>query len=207
MLLKFLSGMIGCISVYGLYCDYQNRQSFKNNFLFVYELDNKKMIEGEIINNLSGEHPLHRIDANIKRKTIYYEPYFNQKNNTNFFTPKTHIFEYWDNKNKLNFISSNINFNDFRIFFEKNAKIHYTNYKICNMSSDGMTVEKFIPSKSLITIFGSFEQKEIPHYCVEFLGPKRKVLNDIAFKYFNISNEFTFLLMSCTIVSFYFLIK
>lgn len=209
----FLSSLFGCISLYGLYFDYCNRKYFKNNFYPDCEIDGKKIFEGLVITGrifqtktypfiIFQNHPFYCVDT--YKKHFYTE----QIKNKNFFhLSKIHIADYyWDVRNIYNYISPNIKFNDIDMYIDKNSLIHYTRNKIYCINDNKKIMVNYIPNNSIITIFAVLEENKIAgkihqKYRVEFIGPKDKIIEDIAYKYYGISDNLTFLLGSIFIAS------
>ncbi|XWV25027.1 hypothetical protein QJ856_gp0751 [Tupanvirus deep ocean] len=217
-----ISGLFGCITAYGLYCDYNNRLLFNNEFMQTKQINDKMLIVGTITNeSINGLHdnnykfvdilsypifvhdnPLYKIDSYTKNKIKFYDynvPSRNKNSKFHFYPRhKVRFVEYWNTNNLFDFISPVLKFNEMPLIIKNNCKIHYTKGKSHYISNDKYVIEKYIPNNSEITIFAN---KKNDTYRAESIGSTKNVIDDIAFKYYGISDVYTFGLCASLCIS------
>lgn len=222
----FLSLASGFISAHILYVDYHNRKKFDR--LDKIEINGKSIVEGIITNQDETFNkpldifrcPFYTLDSLYNYQTRYY--IINRQNvnsMVNFMKKKPilfaerqySLFSHWKHQNIFTYQSDNCNIDDMKIRVDKNTKINYTERKIHHTSKKEIMVERYIPDKSKITIFGKVEDDtngKINY--VEFIGNKNDVVADIKYKYYGISDGGTIFVV-CTllasIMSFGFCLK
>ena len=173
----FLSGFVGCGSLYGLICDWNNRKKFAAEFLSNTQIGNKRIFEGKITSdNYSTQldtvnvpflewcqyHPLLKIDLHNKKDTIYH--YYNHGRcpdimSCNFYLGHhcVRISEQWDTENILSFQTPDIKLNGIEMILDCTSKILYTNFKDHYISHSKTINEQYIPNNSTVTVFGSMQ--------------------------------------------------
>jgi hypothetical protein len=220
-----ISSLIGCVSIIGLYYDYQNRKKFKKDINSMIKIGSNEVFEGIISshpnvipkfesNDLSYpillNNPIHQIDTMDKKYLVFhsYEPNVYYPLYPTHYRIRLSIEKYWTKYTNLFHISPDISFNNIVLIFKNNTKIYYTESKVHYVDHHKKIIEKYIPNNSMITIFGRKGRKSNKnelYYIVEIIGSRKKVLDDIAFRYYGISNIFTFLLYCFSISSLCFL--
>jgi hypothetical protein len=221
MIILVLSGFCCCVCVYELYHDYNNRMIFKTEFIPTNRFNNKILTTGILTNEydkkycidyistdyekifpIYTQNPIHKMNKYTKNYFAHfgyeYEYHYhlgcsgrqyNQFNQLYKF-PNYHTKRiiFWEKHNLFKYVSPSIRFNDTPLVLKNNHKIHYASSKIHSANNKSYIIEKYIPCNSEITIFA--KQKNDCHK-VEFIGPRNKVLDDIASKYYNINNDIT----------------
>jgi len=223
MFIKLVSSLLACTSILALYYDYVNRKSFQENFPKKNKVGKKLLLTGFLsigsgLNGLSDKPkisvngkifnidkcPVFKIDTvTLKNKLLGYH---NLSTNTDFLSYEltTPIQQsYWIIRNNFEFFSPHAKFNNKLIVLKKNAVVHYTNTHTHYLNYHKRLVENYIPNNSKVTIFA----KEINDvYRAEFIGNKREVLNDIAIKYYGISDTYTSFWVGTLIGSLFYLV-
>ena len=202
----FIALLFGSISAYGIYCDYFNRKNFRLNFWINNQTNEKKFLTGKIINDDCdniNRNPIHSVDL-YNKKCIKYNifsndvPIFLNSKKNFLISPSSQIkkkdlekLDYWKKTNISNYMSPHMKFYDYSLIIDKNTIIHHTKKKIIWTNCNKYTVEQYIPNNSTISIFATQKDNNL---LVELIGSYDKVLKEIANKYYNISNSYTFML-------------
>lgn len=221
-----IPSLIGCISIIGIYNDYQIRKKFRNDLKSKIRIGHNEIHEGTIFSNSTTipifkskelsydiplDSPIHKIETRTRRYLLFHNYKSNTSDSSNSNQLNLVIEEYWETNTEMYHISSGIYFED--VYFEKsditlknNAIIHYTENKMHYVNNNKKILEKYIPNYSNVTIFG--HKNNEGSYKVKIIGSRKEVIDDIAFRYYGISNSFTFLLLLISVSSvfsiFYF---
>ncbi|XWV26282.1 hypothetical protein QJ857_gp0793 [Tupanvirus soda lake] len=214
MITTVISGLFGCITAYGLYCDYENRLLFNNQFMRTKKINDKMLIVGTLTNEFYNEsehdnyksvdllpypifvydNPIYKIDSHIKNKIKFHDydlPSKNFNKNSRFrFRPRhnVRIVEHWITNNLFDFISPILKIDGTPMVMKNNCKIHYTKIKSHYIDNDKYIIEKYIPNNSQVAILTN---KKNDTFNVESIGTINDVVNDVALKYYGICDGYT----------------
>ena len=201
MMLKIFipSMLVGCMSLYGIYRDYVNRQKIKTEFLKTGEIDGKKLMEG-IITCDTNPYPILRTETFRKKEIIRH--YFNPGS----FFHRISVSDFWFIDKSSTSISPNVKFDNKNIVFDPNSKIFYTKYSDQSLCSNMFINKKYIPNNSFVTVFGYGDIISPEYTLVKYIGSRQDVINEIAFQYYDVYNAKTCFLFGAFIISLPFCI-